>query len=449
MSSLDPVLLSRILTGLTLIVHIIFASLGVGVPLMIALAEWRGVRTQDPHYTLLARRWARGFVITVAVGVVTGTSIGLQLSLLWPTFMRVAGQAIALPLFMETFAFFIEAIFLGIYLYTWDRFKNKYTHMLLLIPVAIGSSASAVFITTVNSFMNSPQGFTYKEGILTDIKPFVAMFNPASSTKVTHVLASSYTLSAGVLAGLAAYSILKGRNHVYFKKALKLTVVSTFIFAMSTAIIGDFSGKYLAKNQPEKLAAGEWHFATQTEATLVYGGVLDENNEVRYGLKIPYALSILAGNSPNTEVIGLNEFPEDERPPLSIHYYFDIMVTIGGLLVVIPLLYMFRKRLPGKKKYPIWMLISIMALGPLSLMALEMGWLYAEMGRQPWIMRGYMKVAEAATTSTSVGWMLVLFSVLYLVLCLSAIKVLSKLFRNKDAVEELRLLGLEEGGEKS
>lgn len=125
MSSLDPVLLSRILTGLTLFVHIIFASIGVGVPLMIALAEWRGLRTNDIHYTLLARRWARGFVITVAVGVVTGTSIGLQLSLLWPMFMRVAGQAIALPLFMETFAFFVEAIFLGIYLYTWDRFKRN------------------------------------------------------------------------------------------------------------------------------------------------------------------------------------------------------------------------------------------------------------------------------------------------------------------------------------
>lgn len=448
MSSLDPVLLSRILTGLTLFVHIIFASLGVGVPLMIALAEWRGICTQDPHYTLLARRWARGFVITVAVGVVTGTSIGLQLSLLWPSFMRVAGQAIALPLFLETFAFFIEAIFLGIYLYTWDRFKNRLTHMLLLIPVAIGSSASAIFITTVNSFMNYPQGFTYKEGVLTDIKPFVAMFNPASFTKVTHVLASSYTLSAGVLASLAAFSILRGRNHIYFKKALKLTVVSAFVFAISTAIIGDFSGKYLAKYQPEKLAAGEWHFETQTNATLVYGGVLDENNEVKYGIKIPYALSILAGNSPNTEVIGLNEFPEDERPPLSIHYYFDMMVTIGGLLVVIPLLYMFRKRLPGKKSYPKWLLIGIIALGPLALMAIEVGWMYAEIGRQPWIMRGYMKVAEAATTSTSVGWMLVLFSMLYLMLCFSAIKVLSKLFRNKDAVEELRLLGLE-GGDKS
>ncbi|MCJ8014514.1 cytochrome ubiquinol oxidase subunit I [Paenibacillus sp. KQZ6P-2] len=443
MTSLDPVMLSRLLTGLTLFVHIVFASLGVGIPVMIALAEWRGIRTNDPHYMLMARRWARGFVITVAVGVVTGTSIGLQLSLLWPTFMRVAGQAIALPLFMETFAFFVEAIFLGIYLYTWDRFKNKITHLLLLIPVALGSSASAMFITMVNSFMNAPRGFTLSNGVLTNIDPIAAMLNTAAPTKVSHVLVASYTLCAGVLAGIAAISILRGQKHIYFKKALKLTVISTFVFAVDTAILGDSSGKYLAKYQPEKLAAGEWHFETQPYATLVYGGVLDENNEVRYGLKIPYALSILAGNAPNTEVIGLNDFPVDERPPLSIHYYFDLMVTLGGILVVIPLLYMFRKRLPGKKPYPRWLLIGIVALGPLALTAIEVGWMFAEVGRQPWMMRGVMKVAEAATTSNYVGWMLVLFIILYLALCFSCVKVLSKLFQSNDAVEEMRALGME------
>lgn len=449
MSSLDPVTLSRMLTGLTLVVHIIFASIGVGVPLMIALAEWRGIRTGDPHYTLLARRWARGFVISVAIGVVTGTAIGLQLSLLWPTFMRVAGQAIALPLFMETFAFFVEAIFLGIYLYTWERFKRPMLHLLLLIPVAIGSSASAFFITTLNAFMNTPQGFTLENGVFADFQPLVAMFNPATPTKVSHVIASSYTVSAGLLAGVAAYSLLKGRKHVYFKKALKLTVTATFVFALATAIIGDFSGKFLAHYQPEKLAAAEWHFETMKQAPLIFGGILDENNEVKYAIKIPLALSVLAGGSPNTEVVGLDEFPQDERPPLFIHYLFDLMVTCGMLLVVIPFLYLIRGRLPGKNKgYPRWMLISIIALGPLAMAAIELGWLYAEFGRQPWIVRGYMKVSEAATTSSSVGYMLVLFAFLYIVLCLSCIKVLSKLFRNKDVLAEMKELGIE-GGEIS
>lgn len=446
MSSLDPVLMSRILTAVTLFVHIILATIGVGIPLMLALAEWRGIRTGDNHYTLMARRWARGFVITVAVGVVTGTAIGLQLSLLWPTFMRVAGKAIALPLFMETFAFFIEAIFLGIYLYTWDRFKNKMTHLLLLIPVAIASSASAIFITSLNAFMNQPQGFELVDGVFTNINPFVAMFNPATPTKVSHVLASAYTTSAAALASIAAFCLLRGSKHPYFKKALKLTVISTFVFAVATVAIGDFSGKFLAKYQPEKLAAAEWHFETMEKAPLIYGGVLDENQDIRYALKIPYALSILAGNRPDTKVIGLNEFPEDERPPLMVHYFFDLKVTNGVMLLVIPLLYIFRKKLPGKKPYPKWLLIALFALGPLALVAIWLGWFLAEVGRQPWMLRGYMKVSEAATTSTSVGWMLVLFIILYLVLSVSAIRVLGKLFRNKNAEDELRMLELNDKG---
>lgn len=448
MSSLDPVIMSRVLTSVTLFVHIVLATIGVGIPVLLALAEWRGIHTGDGHYTLLARRWARGYVITVAVGVVTGTAIGLQLSLLWPTFMRVAGKAIALPLFMETFAFFVEAIFLGIYLYTWDRFKNKFTHLLLLIPVAVAGSASAFFITSLNAFMNTPQGFDLVNGVFTNVNPFVAMFNPAMPTKVAHVLASAYTTSAAALASIAAFSVLRGKKNPYFKKALKLTVVSTFVFAITTVAIGDFSGKFLAKYQPEKLAAMEWHFDTMREAPLIFAGVLDENHDIRYALKIPYALSILAGNRPNTEVIGLNEFPEDERPPLIIHYFFDLKVTNGVLLVLIPLLYMFRKKLPGKKPYPKWLLVAIVALGPTAMVAIWLGWFLAEIGRQPWIVRGYMKVAEAATTSQNVGWMLILFILLYLVLSVSAIKVLTRLFRNNSAEDEMKQLGLEaKGGE--
>lgn len=165
----DTALLSRILTLMTLSFHILYATIGVGVPLMIMIAQWMGIKKKDEHYILLARRWARGFVITVAVGVVTGTAIGLQLSLLWPNFMQLAGNVIALPLFMEVFAFFFEAIFLGIYLYTWDRFEDQRKHLLLLIPVALGAAASSVFITIVNAFMNQPQGFEVLNGEFIDV----------------------------------------------------------------------------------------------------------------------------------------------------------------------------------------------------------------------------------------------------------------------------------------
>lgn len=446
----DPVLYSRILTEITLGFHIIFATIGVGVPVMIALAEWRGIKRNDPYYILLARRWTRGFVITVAVGVVTGTSIGLQLSLLWPSFMKIAGQAIGLPLFMETFAFFIEAIFLGIYLYTWDRFKNPMVHLWLMVPIALGASASAFFITCVNAFMNTPQGFVLDEGVIRNVEPIKAMLNPATATKVSHVLSSAYMTCAFVLASIAAFTLFRGRgDKVYALKSLKLTLVAGIIFGITTALVGDFSGKFLAIYQPVKLAAAEWHFETKDKAELIVGGILTEDNEVKYGLKIPYALSILAGGSPNTVVEGLNDTPPDLRPPLRIHYYFDGMVLIGIFTIAVGVVYLwFARKKRKKQQLPRWLLVAIMSCGPLAVIAIELGWIYAEVGRLPWILVGYMKVADGATTANNVHIMLLLFCLLYLVLAISCIKVLSRLFRNANVADELMTLGIEGGKRK-
>ncbi|WP_370514515.1 cytochrome ubiquinol oxidase subunit I [Alteribacillus sp. YIM 98480] len=445
----DPAMYSRILTGLTLGFHIIFATIGVGIPLMIALAEWMGIRKNDPHYRLLARRWARGFVVTVAVGVVTGTAIGLQLSLLWPNFMQLAGQTISLPLFMEVFAFFFEAIFLGIYLYTWDRFKSKMKHFLLIIPVVIGASFSAFFITTVNSFMNAPQGFELVNGVITDIDPIAAMFNPATPTKTAHVIITCYLTSAFVLGMIGAFKILKGDRHVYHKKALHLTMMSAFVFSIATVVIGDLSGKYLAEYQPEKLAAAEWHFETEEEAPLVLGGYLDNNGEIKYAMEIPYALSILAHGTPGAEVIGLDQFPEEDTPPLIIHYFFDGMVFIGMYLSFVSMIYLllsWKKQELMHSKVLLW---SIIAGGPLSILAIELGWVFAEIGRQPWILYGIMRTPEGATTSDHVDAMLYLFIGLYAILGLSCSIVLKKMFNNNPAAHELEQRGLEDRGERT
>ncbi|WP_102264045.1 cytochrome ubiquinol oxidase subunit I [Mesobacillus jeotgali] len=446
MGNEESVFFSRVLTELTLSFHIIYATIGVGIPLMIMIAQWLGIKKQDEHYILLARRWTRGFVITVAVGVVTGTAIGLQLSLLWPNFMELAGNVIALPLFMETFAFFFEAIFLGIYLYTWDRFENQKKHLLLLIPVAVGASFSAVFITIVNAFMNAPQGFDLVNGQLVNINPVLAMFNPAMPTKVAHVLATAYMTSAFVLASIGAFRLLKGSDHIYHKKALFLTMKIGLIFSIAAAVIGDFSGKYLAEYQPEKLAAAEWHFETHEGAPLMLYGVLDDG-EVKYALEIPYALSILAHSDPNAEVIGLNEFPEDEIPPLYIHYLFDGMVTIGMWMMALSLVYV----------VGVWMKWSFIRTrgyrwlivfgGPLSMLAIELGWWFAEVGRQPWILRGIMKVEDAATTSGQVDLMLLLFAGLYLILAIGSTVVLTRMFRKNTVEQELADRELEKEGE--
>jgi len=443
----DPVIASRMLTLLTLSFHIIYATIGVGVPLMIMIAQWVGIKKNDYHYILMARRWARGFVVTVAVGVVTGTAIGLQLSLLWPNFMQLAGHIIALPLFMEVFAFFFEAIFLGIYMYTWDKFQDQRKHLLLLVPVAIGGGTSAVFITMVNSFMNSPAGFDIVNGQMVHANPLAAMFSASMPTKVSHVLVTAYMTAAFTLAAIAAFHLLKKSKHDYHKKALSLMMKIGLIFAVASALVGDFSGKYLAEYQPEKLAAAEWHFETEEAAPLVMYGVLDENEGAQYALQIPYALSILAHGNPTAEVIGLDQFPEELHPPMSVHYYFDFMVTIGMFMIVLGLIYWVGTKLNWRLIKTRWYHWLIVAGGPLSFLAIEFGWWLAERGRQPWIIRGIMTVQEAATTSDHVGLMFILFCLLYLILGVGTVVVIRGMFKNNPVEKELE--NHTKGGEES
>ncbi len=434
---MDSVEFSRYLTMLTLSVHVIFATVGVGVPLFIMLAHWLGLKKNDPHYLLMAKRWARGYVISVAVGVVTGTAIALQLALLWPRFMEFAGQLVALPLFMETFAFFFEAIFLGIYLYTWNRFKNPKHHFYLLAPVVIGGAMSALFITSVNAFMNTPQGFVLLNGELTNIQPLLAMFNPAMPTKVAHVLTSAYMTSAFVLASIAAFHMMRGNRHEYHRKALSLTMKVGFIFCIATALVGDLSGKFLAEYQPEKLAAAEWHFETEGEAPLVLFGILTETNEVKYGIKIPYALSFLVHNNFSGVVTGLNDIPEEYHPPYIVHYFFDIMVSIGIGLTVLSMIYLLALKFKWKFIKTKMFRYSLVASGPLAMLAIQAGWWFTELGRQPWIMRGFMTTAEGATDSPYVWVMFIAFAVLYFILLAGTAIVLTRMFKNNPVEKEL------------
>src|SRR5699024_2504575 len=380
MPELDTVLLSRMLTAMTLGFHIIFATIGVGIPLLISIAEFIGIKKKDPHYTLLARRWTRGFVITVAIGVVTGTAIGLQLSLLWPSFMQIAGNVISLPLFMETFAFFFEAIFLGAYLYTWDRFKKPIYHWLLSIPVVLGAGFSAVFITTVKDNMITPEGFTMENGKIISINPIQAMLNPATPSKVLHVLTSAYMTSAAILAALTAYILIKNRHKAkaYYKKALKFTVIMSFIFTVFTALAGDISAKFLAEHQPEKLAAAEWHFETEEAADLILFGRLTDDNVVKNAIQIPKALSFLVFLCFNVEVKGLEEYLEYELSSLWVHYMFDLLVMVGMYSLVVTFVYIictFKKKWNPHKN---WLLTLLVLNGPLAMLGIEFGWIYAD-----------------------------------------------------------------------
>ncbi|WP_046465177.1 cytochrome ubiquinol oxidase subunit I [Staphylococcus equorum] len=450
---MDSVELARFLTAMTLAVHIIFATIGVGMPLMFAVAEFLGIKRNDPKYITLAKRWSKGYTITVAVGVVTGTIIGLQLSLLWPTFMQMGGHVIALPLFMETFAFFFEAIFLSIYLYTWDRFKSKWTHFLISIPVIIGGTFSAFFITAVNSFMNTPAGFEMKDGKMVNVQPWAAMFNESFLIRSFHVVATALMTMAFVLAAIAAFKLLKNKfkkDTEYHKKALKLTMILGVVFTLGSMLAGDLSAKFLYQEQPEKLAAYEWHFETESNADLILFGSLDEETqEVSGAIKIPGILSFLADNNTDTEVKGLNEFPEELHPPMIVHYYFDIMVSMGVFCLIISgafILTLIFKKL-RKFTYSKPMLYGALLTGPAAMIAIEAGWFLTEQGRQPWLVRGYLKVADAATQAGGLTLVTILFGILYIILIVTTAYVLIRMFSNKPAYKDVEENTPERGDE--
>lgn len=451
---MDSVEMSRLLTGMTLAVHIIFATIGVGMPLMFVIAEFLGIRNNDAHYIALAKRWSKGYTITVAVGVVTGTIIGLQLSLVWQTFMKMGGHVIALPLFMETFAFFFEAIFLSIYLYTWERFKNKWIHFVIGLPVIIGGSFSAFFITSVNSFMNTPAGFEMKNGRMVNVQPLEAMFNSSFIVRSFHVVATAGMTMAFILAAIAAFKLLKqsySEDKIYHLKALKMTMIVGFISTLLSMLAGDMSAKFLHKVQPEKLAAYEWHFDTQSQANLVFFGVLNEKtNEVSGAIEIPGMLSFLADNNFKTTVKGLNDFPKNELPPLIVHYFFDLMVSMGVFCFVISgifMLILLIKKLRHFITHKV-VLYSILLTGPASMLAIEFGWFLTEMGRQPWIVRGYLRVSQAATQAGGITLVTILFGLLYLVLIVTSAYVLLRMFRNKPAINDVNQVLKERGDNK-
>jgi cytochrome d ubiquinol oxidase subunit I len=353
--------------------------------------------------------------------------------------MRIAGQAISFPLFMETFAFFFEAIFLGIYLYTWDRFKKPIYHWLIILPVILGSTLSAFFITTVNAFMNTPQGFTLKNGIIKTVDPIAAMFNPAAPSKTLHVIVTAYVASALILTSIAAIQLLRGKNTEYTRKGLRLAATLGLIFAVLTGVTGDVSAKFLAKYQPEKLAAIEWHFETERGADFVLFGTLDDKtHEVKYEIRIPKLLSFLSFSDFNAPVTGLNEFPKDETPPLFIHYLFDIKMTFVGLIISMTFIFVVFSIKKKNWMHNKWLLRGLALTGPLAMINIELGWMIAEIGRQPWILRGYMKVSEGATTAQGLGSMFWLFFVLYVFLGVFCTIVIRKMFIHNPPEDELQ-----------
>ncbi|MEZ4601768.1 MAG: cytochrome ubiquinol oxidase subunit I [Syntrophotaleaceae bacterium] len=434
---MDNVLAARALMGISLGFHIIYATIGIGLPLMLMLAEGISLKTGNELYHDMARRWIRPAGLLFAIGAVSGTVLSFELGLLWPRFMEFSGPLIGMPFWMEGYAFFTEAIFLALYIYG-ERRLSRRALFLCTIPLALSAALSAVFVISANSWMNTPAGFTLDSGALTDISPLRAMMNPAFAHQAVHGTLAAFTATAFGMAGIYAFALLRRQNSLYFRKALLLAMAVGSLTLPFMLFSGDWSASFLARHQPAKLAAAESHFETMAGAPLILGGWPDPaTGEVHFALRVPKMLSLLAFKDPDAVVVGLNDFPADEVPdPRWVHPFFQLMV---GSFFIMALAagwfwwHAWRRRNFAASRPLLWLLV---AAAPFGLIALESGWLVTEFGRQPWIIQGVMKVAEGANPSGGLAIVLAVFLIVYILLTGGLVKMLLKREPSTDGSRE-------------
>ena len=394
--------------------HIVFAEIGIAMPLLMVLAEWRWRRTGDETYLRLAKRWAKGSAVLFAVGAVSGTVLSFELGLLWPRFMKFAGPIIGIPFSLEGFAFFTEAIFLGVYLYGWEKISAR-AHLASGVIVALSGAASAVFVVMVNAWMNTPTGITVVDGQITELDPIAGMLNPSTLQQVVHMLIAAYAATALAVAGLHAAILRRKGEVVFHRRAMMIALAVGVPAAILQPLSGDLSARVVAKWQPIKLAALEGHFETQAGAPLRIGGIPDANAmTTRYAIEIPRGLSLLAFHDPNAVVIGLKKFSRDYWPPLvPVHFAFQIMVGLGTIMALVGVwtaVTHFRRRdIVANRK----LLLALAIITPFGFIATEAGWTVTEVGRQPWVVNGLVKTADAVTPMTGLFYPMLLFTLLY------------------------------------
>lgn len=410
----------------SLLFHIVFSVLGVGLPLLLCIAEGVALRKKDPAYMTLARRWSTAAAIIFAIGAVSGTIVEFELGLLWPSYIRYTG-AIVGPLFaFEGFAFFLEAIFFGIYLYGWNRLPPL-THWLCSFPIVIGGAASSFFITTTNAWMNTPTGITVTNGKITSIDSISAIFNPSTPFETVHMTLACYVATGFGVAAIYAFSMLRGKRDAYYRKGMLMGLALAIVATPLQIISGDANARYLVSAQPAKLAAMEGVFQTSSHVPLNIGGIPDPTTgKFYFSIPIPDGLSLLAAYDPNAVIKGLNEFKPQNRPdPVIIHPAFDGMVGSAFFCLFIAflfwLLYFLRKRAIPENK---WLLRGILLSGPLSFLAVELGWIVTEEGRQPYAIYGILRTSQAVTSASFLPVSFVVFATIYVVLGVTMIVLL-------------------------
>ncbi|MEZ4410690.1 MAG: cytochrome ubiquinol oxidase subunit I [Polyangiales bacterium] len=427
---MTPLTAARAQMEVSLGFHMIFAALGIGLPLLMVLAELQWVRTGAPHWRDLARRWSRATALLFVVGAVSGTALSFELGLLWPRFMQAAGPVIGPGFALEGFAFFVEAIFLGMHLYGWERLSPR-AHLAAGVAVAFSGMLSGVLVLAVNAWMQQPAGFALEGGRAVSVDPTAVFLTPRWFDMALHSTLACYASVGFATAGVYAYAIAKGEGDARHRGALRLALLVGGVAAVLQPMSGHLTAERAGRFQPAKLAAMEALFTTTAHAPLLVGGIPDvAAREVRYGLHLPSGLSMLLHLDPAATVTGLDRVPRDQWPNVVVsHLAFDVMVGAGFAMMAVALaaLYLHARR-GGVEAHP-RMLKALVLAAPLGFIALEAGWVVSEVGRQPWVIYGVMRTADAVTPRTDVAVTFWTFTALYAGLGAALVVLLRRLAR--------------------
>ena len=420
----------------TLGFHIVLASLGVAFPAIMLIANYRGLKRGDEDALLLARRWSKVVAVTFAVGAVTGTVLSFEFGLLWPEFTGTFGEVFGVLFAIEGICFFLEAIFVAIYIFGWERLK-PWTHFWAGVPIVVTGLGGAFSVVAVNSWMNQPQGFTMSNGEVTDVDPLKVIFNPAVPYEVPHMILAAYLVTGFLVASVYAVGMLRGRRDRYHRLGLLIPLTLACILAPIQFAVGDTAARAIANDQPIKFAAMECVQETSSHVTeYIYGRCTAEG--VKGGLGIPGFDSFLVGWSTDTVVTGLNTVPPEDQPPAKtmLHWAFDTMVGIGSALIALGLwlgIAWWRKRdIPQTK----WFLRAVAVSGVATVVAMECGWIVTEVGRQPWIVYEIMRTEDAVTKADGVWVTFGLIVGLYVALGVALVLVLRSMSRRWRMADE-------------
>jgi cytochrome bd ubiquinol oxidase subunit I len=415
------------LQSLSFVVHIPLVCFGIALPAMIAYFEWRFLRTGDELYRTIARRWTRMMAALFAIGVITGTILSFEMGMLWPTFMSTFGSVFGLGFSIEGFSFFMEAIFIGIYVYGWNRLSQR-LHFLCVVPIVLSGFSGSLMVIAVNAWMQHPSGFRLRAGHAVDVHPLAALFgNSFLWNELIHMYVAGFMVTGFLLAAPYAVQRLRGSWGRYERTAFTLPFTIAAVASPLQVLIGDWVARDVATEQPVKLAALEGLAKTTRGAPEHLLGWY-HNGQISFGIAIPHLLSLLSFHSWNHSVQGLDSVPPADQPPINItRLSFQTMVGIGTLMALVAVVYLFivwrRRALPVQR--PFYLVAAL--LGPASLVALQAGWVTTEVGRQPWVVYRVMTTTQAVSTASSIPVSYGVLVAVYLITGIAAIWILRRL----------------------